>query len=198
MFDGAEGATVAAAGSQPLVLGGEVGVVGVGGGQRRFGEGAVEPFGAVAGFAGAAFAGGAVVAGALAGPAGQMVGGGEAAHVGADLGDYDLGRALLHPGDRAEQLNRGGERGELRLDLVGEQLDLLVEEVEVGEDRRHDQRVLAVESADQRLLERRDLRAQLALGQLGEDAPGRSCPGRARPAWRGRRHRGCRWRRSRA
>ena len=45
--------------------------------------------------------------------------------------------------------------GELRLDLVGEQLDLLVEEVEMGEDRRHDQRALAAEAADQRLLERR-------------------------------------------
>src|SRR2546427_374859 len=85
-------------------------------------------------FGGAAFAGGAVVAGALAGPAGEVAIGGEAAHVGADLGDHRFGGASLHAGDRAEQLNRGGERGELRLDLVGEQLDLLVEEVEVSED----------------------------------------------------------------
>ena len=73
---------------------------------------------------------------------------GEAAHVDADLGDDHLGGAPLDAGDRAEQLNRRGERGELRLDLVGEQLDLLVEEVEVGEDRRDDQRVLGIEAAD--------------------------------------------------
>ena len=94
--------------------------------------------------------------------------GGEAAHVDADLGDDHLGGALLDAGDRAEQLNRGGERVELLFDLVGEQLDLLVEEVEVGEDRRDDQRVLAVETADQRLAQGGDLRAQPALRQLGQ------------------------------
>src|SRR6476646_2685007 len=130
VFDGAERAAVAAAGSQALVLGGEVDVVGASGGERRFGEGGVEPLGAVAAGAGAAFAGGAVVAGALPGPAGEVAFGGEAAHVGADLGDDHFGGAPLDAGDRAEQLNCAGERGELRLDLVGEQLDMLVEEVE--------------------------------------------------------------------
>src|SRR6266496_4243530 len=72
VLDGAERAPVAAARPQPSVLGGEVDVVGAGGGHRRFGEGAVEPFGAVPGFAGAAFAGRAVVARALAGPGGEM------------------------------------------------------------------------------------------------------------------------------
>jgi hypothetical protein len=76
---------------------------------------------------------------------------GEAAHIDSDLGDHGCGRAPLHAGNRAAQLNWGGERGELRLDLRGEQLDLLVEEVEVGEDRRENQRVLAVEATDQRL-----------------------------------------------
>src|SRR5437763_10072242 len=87
VFDGAERAAMAAPRPQPLVLGGEVDVVGAGGCHRRLGEGGVEPLGAVAGFAGAAFAGGAVVAGALTGPAGEVARGGEAAHVGADLGE---------------------------------------------------------------------------------------------------------------
>src|SRR5437879_12801854 len=63
VFDRAERAAVAATRAQPLVLGGQVGVVGAGGSQGGFGEGGVEPFGAVTGFAGAAFAGGAVVGG---------------------------------------------------------------------------------------------------------------------------------------
>ena len=68
---------VRTAGVQPLVLGGEVDVVGAGRGQRRFGERGVEPLGAVAGRAEAASAGGAVVAGALSGPAGEMLAGGK-------------------------------------------------------------------------------------------------------------------------
>src|SRR5262245_45583254 len=90
VFDGAERAAVAAARPQPLVLRGEIDVVGASGGHCRFGQGGVEPLGAVAGLAGAAFAGGAVVAGALAGPAGEVTLGGEAAHVGADLGEHRL------------------------------------------------------------------------------------------------------------
>src|SRR3954451_2113898 len=72
VLDGAERAPVAAAGAQPLVLRAEIDVVGAGGGHRGFGEGGVEPLGAVPGLAGAAFAGGAVVTGALAGPAGEV------------------------------------------------------------------------------------------------------------------------------
>jgi hypothetical protein len=101
-------------------------------------------------------------------PAGEVALGGEAAHVGADLGQHGLGGAPLHARDRAEQFDRARERGELGLDLVGKQLDLLVEEVEVGKDRGHDQRMLGVEAADQRLALRRDLLAQLALRQLGQ------------------------------
>src|SRR3989304_4479904 len=107
------------------------------------GGGGGEPLGAVAGPAGAAFAGGAIVAGALAAPGGKVTPGRETTHVGADLSDHRLGRAPLHAGDRAEQLTRARERGELLLDLVGEQLDLLVEEVEGGQGRRDDQRGLA-------------------------------------------------------
>jgi hypothetical protein len=56
----------------------------------------------------------------------------EDAHVDTDLGDQQLGGALLDAGDRGQQLNRRPERADLRLDRAGEQLDLLVEEVEVG------------------------------------------------------------------
>jgi hypothetical protein len=94
-----------------------------------------ERFGAFAGAAGAAFAGRLVVAGALAGPGGEVPGCGEHAQVGADLGDQQLGCALLDARDRAQQLNRRPERADLLLDRVREPLDLFVEEVEVGEDR---------------------------------------------------------------
>src|SRR5215210_7653007 len=72
VLDGAECAAVAAPWPQPPVLRGEVDVVGAGRGQGRFGERGVEPLGAMTGLAGAAFAGGAVVAGALAGPGREM------------------------------------------------------------------------------------------------------------------------------
>ena len=63
---------------------------------------------------------------------------GKTRHVGADLGDDHLGGAPLHAGDRAEQLNRRRERADLLLDRVREPVDLLVEEVEVREDRADD------------------------------------------------------------
>lgn len=69
VLDGAERAAVTAAWAQALALGGDVGVLGAGGGHRGHGQGGVEPLGAVAALAGAAFAGGAVIAGTLAGPA---------------------------------------------------------------------------------------------------------------------------------
>src|SRR5437763_9860498 len=49
VFDGAERAAVAAPRAKAVVLRGEVDVAGAGGCQRRFGEGGVEPFGAVPG-----------------------------------------------------------------------------------------------------------------------------------------------------
>src|SRR5881227_2017731 len=55
VFDGAGRAAVAAAGSQPLVLGGEVDVAAAGRCQRRLGQRGVEPLAAVPGFTGAAF-----------------------------------------------------------------------------------------------------------------------------------------------
>src|SRR3954471_23892420 len=66
VFDSAERAAVADARLEALVLGGEVGVLAADRGQGGFFERDSEPFGSVAGAAGAAFAGGLVVAGAAA------------------------------------------------------------------------------------------------------------------------------------
>ena len=151
------------------VLGGEVGVFAAGRGERGFLERPVEPFGAVAGLPGAAFAGGLVVAGALPGPGRELFGGREDAHVDADLGDDAFGGAPLHAGDRAQQLNGFLERGDLLRDHLGQRADLLIEEVDVRQDRSDPQRVDPVKAALQRLPERWDLDPQLALGKLGED-----------------------------
>ena len=96
----------------------------------------------------------------------------EDGHVGADLGDQDFGGAPLNAGDRAQKLNGRPERGDALLDRFGEPVervsDLLIEEVEVREDRADQQRVQAVEATFQRLPERGDLLTQAALRQLGE------------------------------
>ena len=65
---------VSASWPQPGVLGGEVGVVAADGGQRGFLERPVEPLRSVAALAAATLAGGLVVAGALSGPGGQLLG----------------------------------------------------------------------------------------------------------------------------
>src|SRR5439155_9916442 len=65
-----------------------------------------------------------------------------------------LGGAPSDTGDRAQELNRGGERGDLLLDCLRELLDRLVEEVDVGEDPADDQRVLRAEATRERFPER--------------------------------------------
>src|SRR3954469_25813483 len=60
---------------------------------------------------------------------------GNTVNVGADLGDDDLGGAPLNAGDRAQQLNRALESGDAFLDRVREPLDLLIQEIQVREDR---------------------------------------------------------------
>ena len=50
-------------------------------------------------------------------------------------------------GERQREANRGRERAELLLDRGGEQVDLLVEEVEVGEDRADHERVVRLETS---------------------------------------------------
>ena len=80
--------------------------------------GVVEPSAALAGLAGALPAGGAVVARALPRPGGQVAGGREHAHVGADLGEDGLAGAPPHAGYGAQQLNRRSESGQALLDGV--------------------------------------------------------------------------------
>ena len=129
-------------GRRRRVLGGEVGVLGAGGGERGFFERPVEPLGAVAG---ACRSGVCRRTGRCRGTVrpsdARCLGGREDAHVDADLGDDHLGGAPLNAGDRAQQLNGRLERGDLLLDRVGEPVDLLVEEVDVREDRADPQRV---------------------------------------------------------
>jgi hypothetical protein len=99
-----------------------------------------------------------------------MPGGGEHAHVAADLSDHHFGGPLCDAGDRGRQCDGGmSGRAQLSLDRVRELVDLLIQEVQVREDRADDQRVVRLEAALQRLTQRRDLRPQLPLGQVGED-----------------------------
>ena len=68
-----------------------------------------------------------------------------------------------------EEFNGCRERGDLLSDRVAEASDLLVEEIDVREDRSDPQGVHAIKAALQRFAQRGDLLAQPALGQVGED-----------------------------
>ena len=151
MHDSADRAAVVDAGSKALVLGLEVAAVDAGGGQCGFLQRHGQELAALAGAAGSAFAGGLVVTGTAAGPAGQVTGRREDGHVDADLSDHDFGRALGNSGDRGGQPDADLScRAQLGLDRVAEAGDLLVEEVQVSQDRADDQRVMGLEAALQR------------------------------------------------
>jgi hypothetical protein len=72
------------------------------------------------------------------------------------------------PGDRAQQLSLGHERGQAPLHVLGQRGDHLLQIVQVHEDLRDDQRVVSLEVPGQRSAQRRKLGAQLAFGQFGE------------------------------
>ena len=95
----------------PLVLGAEVGVLGVGGGVGGLDQHGAQVLVGLAGAAGAALAGGLVVAETDRRPAGGMPVRGEAAHVRAELGEDRLRRALCDPGDRAQPFSLGSVGG---------------------------------------------------------------------------------------
>src|SRR3954452_512822 len=185
VLDGAERAFVAAAGLEPLVLRGRVVGLDADRGHGGFFEREVQPLRAVARLAGPALAGGLVVAGALAGPRRQVSGRREASHIGPDLGEDAFGAAALDADDRAHQFNRGRERADLLLDGVREAVDLVVEEVDVGEDGADPERVMGVEVPGERFLELRDLLAHLAARELREDlrsvVPATSASSMSRP-----------------
>jgi hypothetical protein len=96
---------------ETVVAGTEVGdVLGAGGGHRGGTQRSGQPSVAVPGLAGFAFAGGLVVPRADTGPGGQVPGGAKAGHVGAGLGDDDLGGGLTDPGDGGQLLKLAGNR----------------------------------------------------------------------------------------
>src|SRR5436305_880964 len=158
-------------------LGGQVGVVGAGGGPGALGEDVAQPHVAVGGLARAAFAAGDVVARADPGPGGQVGSGRKAGHVGADLGEDALGGPLADRGDGVEPVTGLGERDAGLAGVLGEQIvDALVQPrdraLQVGEvvQAEPDQQgVVVTEAAAQCLAQLGELLAQQALGQLGED-----------------------------
>ena len=94
--------------------------------------------------------------------------GGKARHVGADLADDAFGAAVLDADDRAQQLNRRRDRADLLFDHAGELFDLLVQEIDVAQDRSDPQPMVGVEVSGERLAQRGDLLAHLLARQLGE------------------------------
>ncbi len=97
-----------------------------------------------------------------------MPGGGEPGHVGAGLGDDDVGGQGADPGDGADQVPEPAKGLDHHLDPGGELVDrrgVLVDQVQVHPGQ---ERVVVGEPAGQRLGQRRDLGAQPALGQVGQ------------------------------
>jgi hypothetical protein len=119
--------------------------------------------------AGAMLARALVVAGAVAGPAGRVLGGGEDAHVRAELGDQDLGGALVHAADGVEARELLGEGRHGAIDLGAHGLDGLVQVVEVGEELADEEGVVGAEVAEQGVSQGGQLLAQLAAGEIRED-----------------------------
>ncbi len=144
VLDRADRDLVPGAGFDPAVLASEVPVLDADRAHRGVVQRAVEPFRALAGLPAAALAGGLVVAGALRRPAGEVLIGREAAHVGPELADQHLRGAVLDAVQRARELDGQLKRGaplpvlalgsQMRLDRFGERGDLSVEEVDVSED----------------------------------------------------------------
>jgi hypothetical protein len=73
----------------------------------------------VSGLTGFVFAGGFVVSRANSGPGSQMSPGAKSGHVGAGLGDDDLGGGLADPGDGGQLFKLAGKRGHVVLDPFG-------------------------------------------------------------------------------
>src|SRR3712207_6163544 len=115
--DGADGLLGATALPQPLELRPEIAVLLAAGGPGALDEGGLQPGRALAQPRGAALARALVVARAQAGPGDQVAGGGEAAHVEADLGEDHLRGEVADPGVGAEQPDRVAERVEVALHL---------------------------------------------------------------------------------
>jgi hypothetical protein len=96
-------------------------------------------------------------------------GGGESTHVGADLGDEGLRGTLVDAGDRVEERNLTFERGDRPLDFLGQLGDRRVEEVDLGENRPHQARVVRTKATDEGLFEVRNLLSHRPASELGKD-----------------------------
>ena len=92
----------------------------------------------------------------------------EAAHVGAQLGDDHLGGALGDARNRAQKLTLALERAHALLDLCRERADRLIQVLDVRKQMGDQQRVVVAKAPLQRLAQQRQLRAQLAFGQIRE------------------------------
>jgi len=127
-------------GFRRLALGLEVAVLGAGGGQRGLLEPDAEELAALRRRPERVLTCRLVVARAASAPGGQIAGGGKHAHVGAGLSDQHLGDAA----DRCRQLHAGlsGRDHQLGLDRFRELGDVVIQEVQMREDRAVDQRVV--------------------------------------------------------
>jgi hypothetical protein len=92
-----------------------------------------------------------VLAGTDPSPRREPSGTAEAPHVGTDLGEDNLGVALVDARDRVEQRELSFERGDEPIDLDREPLDGFVEVVELGEDLSDQQRMMRVETSRERV-----------------------------------------------
>jgi hypothetical protein len=134
--------TASRATSQAVVLGVQVGAPGPAGRLGDLAQAAAQPLGALAGPPRAVLAGRLVIPRAHPRPRGQMRGGGELAHVRADLGHDDLGGTLVDPGDGVQQRHLLGVRGDHLLDPRRQHPDGLVQVVDVGQDLGDQQPVM--------------------------------------------------------
>ena len=163
--DGAFGA--AAAGDPPVFLAEEgVGLGGARGGVAQYGGqvGVAVPGGALAFLLARRLAD----AGGQPGPGGQMPGGGEPGHVGADLSEDHVRAGQADPGDLIELGDRGRERGGLLGDPLIQGGDIGADRVDPAQHRAKQERVVAGEVTGEGLFQHGDLAAHGAPGQLRE------------------------------
>ena len=95
-----------------------------------------------------------------------MPGGGEPAHVGADLGDDDRGGDRADPGDLLKPGHGVSERAQLGFDALVDLGDVSADRVNPGEHLGQQERVMVGEVPVERLLQLAHLRAQPHPGHL--------------------------------
>ena len=164
MADGDRGPLRAASGGESVVLRCPVGSLATTCCTGGFDQCRAEPGAAFARLATPAFACALVIPWAHAGPACQVSGGGEAAHVGADLGEEHFGGALPYARDRCQSLQLRRPRAEPLGDLHAHCHDGGVQEVDVGQLLGQQEPLVRTDPPREGPLQRRQLVAQTALG----------------------------------